>query len=65
MKDLIIYLTAFIMTMVTAYLGERKTKVDEPRDYEEFRGRMLVVLLSLFFFIAYQLLFRWFFSIHN
>ena len=51
--------------MVTAYLGERKTKVDEPRDYEEFRGRMLVVLLSLFFFIAYQLLFRWFFSIHN
>jgi hypothetical protein len=60
MKEVGIYLIAFIMTLITAFFGERKTKVDVARDNKEFNGRMIVIILALILFITFEVIIRYF-----
>ncbi len=47
----IIYVVSFICTMITVFIGERKTSVSQPRDYQEFEGRIITAALAVIFFI--------------
>ena len=60
MRDFIIQMVAFAITMFIAYRGERKTKVDAARDKKEFEGRISVIGVALILFIVLEVLIRLF-----
>lgn len=64
MREAIIYLIAYVMTIAAAFYGERKTKVEPSRDEKEFENRMLVIATALFIFIAFNVFVRWLFNLY-
>ena len=59
--EALIYITAFVLTMFVAYLGEKRTSVQPSRDEEEFNGRIIAVATALVLFIGFELLYRYLF----
>ncbi len=64
MREAIIYLIVFVITMAVAFYGERKTKVEPSRDEQEFENRMIVIATALVIFIVFSVLVRWLFNFY-
>ncbi len=61
MKEAIIYLVVFIITMNAAFIGEKKNKSHQWRDKNEFHGRMISIAAALLVFIAFDVWVRYLF----
>lgn len=64
MREAIIYLIVFVMTMAVVFYGERKTKIEPSRDEKEFENRMIVIATALAIFIGFSVLVRWLFNFY-
>jgi heme/copper-type cytochrome/quinol oxidase subunit 2 len=56
MRDMIIYFIVFVMTMVVAFYGEKKSKLQPSRDEKEFENRMVAIATALVVFIGFSIL---------